>query len=111
VSEKMVHKHQLEPGVTKLDLVRGAEILLAAEQHGNAFLWEAHSTEETSRETRWFHVVGTGIPFNRMFPVVAHVGSFLIPGGDFVFHVFEVTEPPDPTPEGIANEREEDPHV
>jgi hypothetical protein len=92
MSGSVVWKHDLRDEVNHVDLPLGAVVLHVAEQHGVLRLWEVHGVGVTGTEHRVFRVAGTGHPF----PVVGanarqHVGSLLVAGGDYVFHVFEET--------------------
>jgi hypothetical protein len=93
VSAIVVWKHPLllDSDQTVLDLPRGATVLHFAEQHGQLCLWEAHLLGETEIERRAFRIVGTGIPAD--VDPSRHLGTTLVHGGTFVFHLFEEPAP------------------
>lgn len=67
-----------------LEMPKGAEILHIADQRGTPHMW-ARCDPEAPIELRRFIVTGTGQPC----PSSKHIGTFLLDGGDLVFHVFE----------------------
>jgi hypothetical protein len=70
-----------------LVLPRGAELLHVAGQHDRPRLW-ALVDPEAGFETRRFRLAGTGHPI--VEEKLKHVGSFMMNGDTFVFHLFEV---------------------
>jgi|SRR5688572_7297541 len=71
-----------------VEMPAGAELLHVAWQHRAIQVW-ARVEPEAPKETRQFHVVGTG----RDLPEGAgrYVGSAVTETGTYVFHVFEQT--------------------
>ena len=78
-----------------LGLPEGAEILHAAEQHGDYALW-ALVDPAMPRERRSFRLFGTGHPIPDVAepgePRLEHVATFLADGGALVWHLFEEIE-------------------
>lgn len=73
--------------VQELSMPVGATVLHVDEQFGVPCMW-ALVDPDAEVETRRFGVVGTGHPA----PALSdgrHVGTFLMRGGEFVWHVFE----------------------
>lgn len=68
---------------------RKAEILFVSTQHEQGCLW-ARVVPERDQEQRNFKLRGTGHPVDMD---CEHVGSFVLAGGDLVFHLFE-DDPP-----------------
>jgi hypothetical protein len=66
-----------------------AQILYVAIQHeyDTPKMW-ALVSPDAPMVKRYFRLAGTGHPIDEN--IKAHVGSFLMNGGDLVFHVFEV---------------------
>lgn len=74
--------------ITTLNLPLGTTPLYVAEQHGRVQMWCLCDPSESICEERKFLFVGTGHEFTDPHP--QHIGSILVDGGDYVFHVFEV---------------------
>lgn len=74
-----------------VSMPQGAKILHLAEQHGELCLW-ALVDPDAAQEVREFVIAGTG----HTSPTDGHVGTALMKGGEYVWHLFEVTqmEPP-----------------
>ena len=83
---KTIWKFTLKPNCT-LEMPIGAEILTVQEQYGHPQMW-ALVDRYADTELREFNIYGTGqdLPDSPG----AHVGTFQLNGGAFVFHVFEV---------------------
>lgn len=78
-----------------ITMPKGAEILHVDAQGQGAFVW-ARVDPDAEPEKRRFRLAGTGhdLPADVRpdgYPVLAHVGSFLMADGALVFHLFEVT--------------------
>ena len=73
-------------GEAEFDMPSGAEILHVAAQHDTPCIW-ARVNPDATKQKRKFTIVGTG----HLCPDAPHVGSFLMSGGAFVFHIFETT--------------------
>jgi hypothetical protein len=88
----VVWKHPLRMAVlNRLDLPLGATVLTVDNQPGVGLcLWEAHDPEQTKTEQRTFRIVGTGHVED--FAPGLHVGTVLVEGGLYVWHVFEEPE-------------------
>lgn len=87
----VVWKFPLEFGeTTEHRMPAGARVLAAHVQAGRPTLWAAVNPESAS-ESRRFGVYATGEPL----PVgpKSHVGTVLVHGGTYVFHVFELGSP------------------
>lgn len=65
----------------------GARVIHVEVQHGQPCLW-AVVNPRAQLVDRWFYLLGTGHPF-AVEIACRHVGSFLMAGGDLVWHVFE----------------------
>lgn len=80
-----------------LKLPMGAEVIHVAVQHGEPMMWIRLDTALAVRETL-FGVFGTGHQMDVPDPQSAdeinpmakapHLGSFMLHGGDLVFHLF-----------------------
>lgn len=82
-----IYKYEIKGTRAEIELPFGATILRVDEQHGRIMLWAMVDTS-APKEVRVFEVFGTGseLPFeNRRF-----INTFLIQGGVYVFHAFEV---------------------
>lgn len=83
----MITVWKFEVESSEISMPKGAEILHIDVQRETPCLWARVDTD-CEHETRTFAIVGTGHPC----PSGCHIGSFLMRGGDFVFHVFETTQ-------------------
>lgn len=89
-TERVVWKYELANVVNEIGMPRYSRVLHVAEQQGAIYLWAlVHKSAAAELDMRKFYVVGTGhdMPPD-VFPPV-HLGSLLVQGGNFVFHVFE----------------------
>jgi hypothetical protein len=87
-----VFKYRLpELGLFELALPSGAEILhFDSQGNSGLFIWALVDPEAAPVDRR-FRLVGTGHPVTlRADQRLAYVGSTLVDGGNFVFHLFEV---------------------
>jgi hypothetical protein len=73
----------------EVEMPAGASLLHAAEQGGVPCIW-ALVDPSVDKEIRKFRLAGTGHPINIHVDKLVHVGTFLIRGGQLVFHLFEV---------------------
>lgn len=95
---RTVHKYVLGDVTTKVSTFEGVKFLTAANQREQITVWAEVNTME--REClRTLHVVGTGhdVPAG-----CDYIGSALMAGGDFVFHIYAErpsTSPATSTPE------------
>ena len=81
---RTVHKYVLTEAVNQVSTYEGARLLHVDNQREQITVWAEVNT--LNRECmRTLHVVGTG---GEIPPNAAHVGSVLVAGGDFVFHVY-----------------------
>jgi hypothetical protein len=70
----------------EIEMPRDAELLYVATQNETPCLW-ARVVPERTREARRFRLCGTG---HEIDMDCRPVGSFMLQGGAFVFHLFEV---------------------
>ena len=84
---KVIYKYKLVGRNTVLSLPKGALVLHADWQRGEPQLWALVTPGEETEE-RKFLFIGTGHDIQET--KLQHVSSFLIHGGEFVFHVLEV---------------------
>jgi hypothetical protein len=81
-----VYKYELHPDTSVVSMPEGARILHVDVQDNRPYIWAL--VDPTLRHVgRKFAVVGTGQQFDATD--VVHVGTFLMYGGDLVWHVFE----------------------
>ncbi len=99
----VIWKHVFPRGsdTSEFDLPEGARVLHFTEQLGQFCIWEAHINGETATQRRAFQIVGTGHP--AAIDPFAYVGTTLVDGGRYVFHLFEVA--PKPSPSGPEEAR------
>jgi len=82
-----IWKYKLEPGRNVLMMPRGAKMLYAREQAGDACVWAMVLTAAVQVE-RVVYVVGTGHPVDGG-SLGRSLGCVHLAGGALVFHVFE----------------------
>lgn len=82
-----IYKYPIQPGLTVLELPRGAQVLTVQMQGDRPFLWARLDTRQPP-ERRTFEVFGTGdgMPDD---PRLMYVATFQMEGGSLVWHVFE----------------------
>lgn len=85
---KTIWKHNLIPGINRLEMVADAEILDVQIQDGKPVLWELHDGESNYKETREFEIFGTGHEIPDIEESRKYISTFQLPSG-LVFHVFE----------------------
>ncbi len=85
---KTVHKYEITDWSCPVTMPVGAKIIHVADQYGAAMMW-AVVDPSAPTENRHFRIAGTG---GEIEDDIArnHVGTFLVNGGAFVWHVFEV---------------------
>jgi hypothetical protein len=85
---RVIYKYRLNAMTNVLNLPLGAQPIHADWQNGESQLWALIDPAEERKEKRTFYFTGTG----HQFPAanMKHISSFLVNGGQFVFHVFEV---------------------
>jgi hypothetical protein len=95
-TSKQIWEHKLLLGsyIQHIQLSLTAEAnLLAVGTHGDElFLWEEHTSTQTSYELRTFIIVGTGVLFDAPAGCrLKHIGTAIVPayGVDYVWHVYE----------------------
>jgi hypothetical protein len=85
---KTIHKYILSDAANKVPTFAGARFIHVANQREQIAVWAEVNTLE--RECmRTLHVVGTG---HQAPPFAEHVGSALVDGGTFVFHIYAEPE-------------------
>jgi hypothetical protein len=87
---KKIFKYEIPVEGVELDMPRGARILSCQNQHDNVCLW-ALVDPDAAKEERHFVVAGTGHPLDDSIVVAKYLGTVVVAGGQFVWHVFEVT--------------------
>lgn len=85
---QVIYKEHLDPGLNKIDLPVGAEILSVAAQNDAVKFWYIFEVGERRTKTRRLHVKTTGSHFNER-EAVYYLGTVLLYGGTVVAHVFE----------------------
>lgn len=85
---KTIHKYVLADATSTVSTFEGAEFIHAANQYEQITVWAEVNTLERECLVK-LHVVGTG---GQVPPDTRHVGSVLMAGGDFVFHVYAPEE-------------------
>jgi len=85
----MIWKYPLDGTQIDLQMPVGTRILHVSEQHGGPTFWALVDTD-ASLEMRSFRLYATGEP---MANPVQYVGTVLLSGGAYVFHLFEITAP------------------
>lgn len=73
-----------------LEMPVGATILFIEVQYGQPKMWAEVDAETDQYEIRRFKLVGTG--HAEIESGDKYIGSFLVNGGVFVFHVYEVVK-------------------
>ena len=85
---RTVHKYVLDNVRNDIATFEGAKLLHVANQYERITLWAEVDTN--NREClRTVHVVGTGHPIPSTRTRTTYVGSVLMSGGEFVFHVYD----------------------
>lgn len=91
-----IHKYRIKMiELFRLNLPEGSEVIHVGVQHGIQQMWIRVDTAKPERETL-FGVFGTGHDMGKVDedgnsnPVLGspHLGSFMLQGGDLVFHLF-----------------------
>ena len=89
---KTIWKFELLPDKAPCAMMpRGAKVLCVQTQNGVPCIW-ALCDEEEQKVTRRFVVLGTGHDADAAIGA-EYVGTFQLPGGKLVFHVFDCGEP------------------
>ena len=86
-----IWKYTLQPGVTRLEIPNGGQVLSVQVQHGEPRIWVL--VDPTARnEAREFTVYGTGVDVpSRHEGLKAFIGTIQMAEGSLVYHVFETT--------------------
>lgn len=87
-----IYRYNLPAIYNKVVMPKGADILQAMYQPArkSPSIWALIDREEKDTTERCFVVTGTGHSFPHYSELVEHWGSFVMPDGFHVFHVFEV---------------------
>lgn len=93
---RTVHKYVLDATENPVPTYEGARFVHVANQREQITVWAEVNTLERECMTT-LHVVGTGgeVPNG-----TRHVGTAVMAGGDFVFHVYAPTTPAETTEAG-----------
>jgi hypothetical protein len=89
--KRVVWKYTLGETASAVAMPRGAEVLHVAEQHGVFCIWVLVDPMGPVC-TRAFRITGTGHEMTDWSPDWKFVGTFLVQGGYFVFHVWDCGE-------------------
>lgn len=86
---RTVYKYSLSPALSNMpiEMPKGARVLYVAVQDGEPHVWAEVDTD-ASVERVSFVVYGTG---HEITGWAEYVGSFMLHGGRFVFHVWKRT--------------------
>lgn len=85
-----VYKYPIPVATTFTLLIhKGARLLHVERQHDQACMWALVDPDAKPVE-RYFRVYGTGHPIDDASGLT-YIGTFQINGGEFVFHLFEVS--------------------
>jgi len=88
---KKVFKYKLSKGTaTRIDLPMGAKPLHIDMQDGEIYLWALVEDQLAGTQFINILVVGTGHEINHLNPY--HINTFLVNGGEYVFHAFQVVD-------------------
>lgn len=92
IKKVTIYMYELPEMYNRVKMPEGAKILQAMFQPARKVpsIWALVDREEKETTERCFEVVGTGHPFPHYSEHVRHCGSFVMPDGFHVFHVFEV---------------------
>ncbi len=82
-----IWKQNIHPSIDVIKLPEGAEILSVHPQREHVAMW-FKCDDSKPTVSRHFRVYGTGHQLDD-FPM-EHIGTFLLEGGNLVFHLFEV---------------------
>jgi hypothetical protein len=85
----VVYKYPLPEVDNVLELPVGARLLHVDAQHGAPMLW-AMVEPGPDVEARRILIAGTGQPIDVEQEALTHISTFLVSGGIFVSHAFEV---------------------
>lgn len=87
--KKAIWKYEVpDTGEVTLSMPRGAMAMTVQVQRGTPVMW-AMVDPLAPKVERHFRVIGTGWEFDTSG--LLYVGTYQVSGGDFVFHLFEVT--------------------
>ena len=98
---KQIWKYAIEPGLTTLEMPKGAQILSGHVQSETPHIW-AMVDPSAEREKRYFLCYGTGYEMLDAPNTEQHfIASYVMRGGTLVVHVFErITKELDATDAG-----------
>ena len=90
---RIIYKYPLEvTDVRNISLPIGAEILTIQAQNETPCLWALIDPNEKAIEIRTIEIFGTGHPVGYDMGVSRkYISTFLLRGGQLVFHAFEYT--------------------
>lgn len=87
---KTIWKCNLELGINSIPMPINAKILTAQMQFENIVVWALVDVGQNTTETRKFAVFGTGFRIDD-FVIKSYIGTIQLDGGDFIGHVFEIS--------------------
>lgn len=86
---RTIWKYTLQPGRTKLEMPRGAELLTVQMQGDTPTLWaQVHPGEPLERRVIDIHGTGHKLPED----AGQYLATFQMEGGALVWHVFDATQ-------------------
>lgn len=87
---KSIFKYELPiNGISKVIMPEGAKILKISQQGIGVYIWALIDTEAFHHEYR-FRIIGTGHPIEEEESSLEFVETFMMNGGQLVFHVFKM---------------------
>lgn len=84
-----IHKHHLNPGKQALQLHEGYRILSVQSQFGSPCLWVLVDTNNVQVSVD-IAIFATGEWIHDDCSRMRHIETFMLEGGGYVFHAFEV---------------------
>ena len=87
-----IYRYELPAVYNEVIMPKEAIILQAMYQPARKApsIWALVDREEKDTVTRCFEIIGTGHSFPHYSEYAKHCGSFIMPDGFHIFHVFEV---------------------
>ena len=86
---KKIFKYEIPVEGVELNMPIGSRILSCQNQHDVVCLW-ALVDPDVLKEKRRFTIAGTGHPLEDSIVIDKYLGTVVVMGGQFVWHVFEV---------------------
>lgn len=86
---RTVWKYPISEVENYIKVGEGARVVLIAEQQGKLCVWVEHTVERSTIPSREMKLILVGTGQDVPEEAVAHIGSVLVGGGAFVFHLYE----------------------